>query len=75
MSDQCDCHKHRESWLTGIERAGLQDIVDKFAVLGPDDQPMFSVELDTSFTARISVLSWAEVIRQVDHDVVGEVGE
>lgn len=38
MSD-CDCSKHRrESWLTGIERAGLDHLVQKFAVLGPDDQ-------------------------------------
>ena len=37
-----DCpqpRRHREAWLTGIERAGLQPLVEKFRVLGPEDLP------------------------------------
>ena len=70
----CDCNRHKDAWLTGIERAGLDDLVQKFRVLGPDDQPIFGVNVDASgCVTDLPVFPWEAVLEMVERDCIGDV--
>ena len=67
----CACGKCQ---LTGIERAALDPLREKFARLGEDDQPMFAVKVDASgCVTELPVFPWEDVVEMVARDCIGEV--
>ena len=62
--------------LTGIEKEGLKDLVERYARLiqGEDDQPMFDVKVDaTGCVTELPVFPWEDVVEMVARDCIGEV--